>query len=150
MPGLQISIRRQVMQAYFVVFLLPYREISEKYLKIEPGHFQNPSSSFTNRPFNLTRIITWKFQIHCYINQSSTPCGLKLAAILVMHTRMKHNGILQCEPGNLLDVPPRASKEPTANEKVRGNFESNTFQVSGGTNRPLADPRCPRTVAKLH
>jgi hypothetical protein len=63
---------------------------------------------------------------------------------------MNHNGILHCEPGKLLDVPPRASKEPTANEKVRRNFESNIFQENARTNRPPAAPRCPGTVAKLH
>jgi hypothetical protein len=49
-----------------------------------------------------------------------------------------------------MGAPHWASKEPTANEKVRANFESNTFEGSGGTNRLLADPRCPRAVAKLH
>jgi hypothetical protein len=144
------------MQAYFVVILLLYGEISEKYFKIEHDNFQNPSSSFTNRPANLTSKThhNLETQIRCYINQSidrsSTPCSLELLAILVMYTGMNHNGILQCEPGNLLDVQPRARKEPTANEKVRRNFESNTFQDSGGTSRPLAETRCPRPVAKLH
>jgi hypothetical protein len=52
----------------------------------------------------------------------------------VIHKGIGHNGNMQHEPGNLMGMPHCASKEPTANEKVRANFESNTFQGSGGTN----------------
>jgi hypothetical protein len=68
---------------------------------------------------------------------------------LVIHNGINHNGILQCEPGNLMGSSHCTSEEPTANEKVRVNFESNTFEGSGGTNRVLADPRCPQTCTEM-